>query len=513
MKLNKTFIPAVAILVLLLAGILSGCVPPVPEVINVTGVSITEDDQSMKVDDTLQLTTVVTPEDADNKNITWVSDNPDVATVSEDGLVTALKTGVANITVTTEDGAFTDSVKITVTKPYTPSAPAIKKYEVSFGVILIPEEIPAGLTSSRGDDPEPNLAGVEIEIFSDEARTDRVTTITTDENGMATAKVPNGTYYFIANRERYICAPFDEISDENYEVITLPTTPVATLTVQGSFTISNEDISDTILIIARGTYIVTFEATEGEIQSAEISRISDPIPPTPLEDVIIEIYLGGDAMGISTLERTAEESTNEFKITTLTTNSDGIARVYLPESTYNFNASKKGYAVNSDDFKVDGADITDTDPIQVPMKPIYTVNFKVTDGNYDSPIEGAQISVFSDSEKNISIGTTQTTDTNGEATLDVDLTGGTTYYYTVTADGYQDNECSFTTPAEDVTVTVTLEDAGCLQAGYIYNGSDYADDWMIGVSSTADHIEFSKDGEFLYLKAFQIEVRAIQVII
>jgi hypothetical protein len=288
MKLSKTFISVAAILVLLVAGILSGCVPPVPEVIEVTEVSITEEDQSMKVDETLQLTTVLTPEDATNKAITWESDNPDVAIVDENGLVTALSAGVANITVTTDDGAFIDTIKITVTKPYTPSTPTptIKKYKVNFGAYLIPEEIPAGLTSSRGDDPEPNLAEVEIEIFSDEARTDRVTTVTTDENGMATIKLPNGTYYFIANRERYICAPIDEISVDYYEVITLPTT-IATLTVQGTFTISNEDISDTILIIAQEAYVVTFLATEGEIQSTGISRISDPIPvpTTPLVGV------------------------------------------------------------------------------------------------------------------------------------------------------------------------------------------------------------------------------------
>src|SRR6056297_3042560 len=144
MKLNKTFIYVAAILVLLLAGILSGCVPPVPEVIDVTGVDITEGDQSMKVGDTLQLTAVVIPEDATNKAITWESDNPDVATISEDGLVTALSTGVANITVTTEDGAFSDTIKITVTKPYTPPTPTIKKYEVSFQVI---DGIPAGINS------------------------------------------------------------------------------------------------------------------------------------------------------------------------------------------------------------------------------------------------------------------------------------------------------------------------------------------------------------------------------
>src|SRR6056297_2364232 len=95
---NKIFFLTLGLLLVLsLAFAFSGCVPPVPEVIDVTGVSITEDDQSIKVDETLQLTAVVTPEDADNKAITWESDNEDVVTVDENGLVTALSRGTANI--------------------------------------------------------------------------------------------------------------------------------------------------------------------------------------------------------------------------------------------------------------------------------------------------------------------------------------------------------------------------------------------------------------------------------
>jgi hypothetical protein len=50
---NKIFFLAIGLLlVAFLAFSFSGCVPPVPEIIDVTGVNITEEDQSMKVDDT-----------------------------------------------------------------------------------------------------------------------------------------------------------------------------------------------------------------------------------------------------------------------------------------------------------------------------------------------------------------------------------------------------------------------------------------------------------------------------
>ena len=54
------------------------------------------------------------PADATNKNVTWSSDNEAAATVSSTGLVTAVAAGSATITVTTEDGGFTDTCAVTV---------------------------------------------------------------------------------------------------------------------------------------------------------------------------------------------------------------------------------------------------------------------------------------------------------------------------------------------------------------------------------------------------------------
>ena len=80
----------------------------------VTGVSITEGDQELEVDETVQLHAVVAPENATNKSVTWSSSDDTIATVSETGLVTAVEVGTTDITVTTEDGSKTDSITVTV---------------------------------------------------------------------------------------------------------------------------------------------------------------------------------------------------------------------------------------------------------------------------------------------------------------------------------------------------------------------------------------------------------------
>ena len=54
------------------------------------------------------------PADATNANVSFTSSAPAVATVDENGVVTALKPGQAVITVTTADGGFTASCALTV---------------------------------------------------------------------------------------------------------------------------------------------------------------------------------------------------------------------------------------------------------------------------------------------------------------------------------------------------------------------------------------------------------------
>lgn len=70
----------------------------------VTGISFTESGSDLEVGKTLQLTPTYAPEDADPPKLTWQSSDPDIATVSEDGTVTAVKIGTATITVTAENG-------------------------------------------------------------------------------------------------------------------------------------------------------------------------------------------------------------------------------------------------------------------------------------------------------------------------------------------------------------------------------------------------------------------------
>lgn len=67
------------------------------------GVQMNQTAAAMKVGQTFQLNATVSPADA-SQEVAWASSNTSVATVNENGLVTALNIGDATITATTKDG-------------------------------------------------------------------------------------------------------------------------------------------------------------------------------------------------------------------------------------------------------------------------------------------------------------------------------------------------------------------------------------------------------------------------
>lgn len=81
----------------------------------VTGVTLNKRELSLGVNDNETLTANVAPNNATNKTVTWSTSNGAVATVTDEGVVTAVSAGTATITATTNDGSHTDSCVVTVT--------------------------------------------------------------------------------------------------------------------------------------------------------------------------------------------------------------------------------------------------------------------------------------------------------------------------------------------------------------------------------------------------------------
>lgn len=87
---------------------------PTPTKVAVIGVSVSQSSVNLKEGTTADITATVTPDNASNKNVSWKSDDNNVATVSG-GKITAVAPGMTTITVTTVDGSKTATVNVTVT--------------------------------------------------------------------------------------------------------------------------------------------------------------------------------------------------------------------------------------------------------------------------------------------------------------------------------------------------------------------------------------------------------------
>lgn len=84
-------------------------------VVKVTGVSFDVNEVTVNEGDSFPLKPVFKPSDATDKAVTWESDDPAIASVNDEGVVTAVKTGATTVSRTTKDDGFSLTFDVVVT--------------------------------------------------------------------------------------------------------------------------------------------------------------------------------------------------------------------------------------------------------------------------------------------------------------------------------------------------------------------------------------------------------------
>ena len=102
--------------------------PKAPKAIPATGIRLTKTSAELDEGETLELFYKLEPSDATTQGVVWASDNTDVATVDEDGIVTAVKAGTATITVSVKGQP---EIKATCTITVKSSTIAVTKLTLS----------------------------------------------------------------------------------------------------------------------------------------------------------------------------------------------------------------------------------------------------------------------------------------------------------------------------------------------------------------------------------------------
>lgn len=82
--------------------------------IAVESITAFPDELTLDAGDTFTIEVNIAPLDASDPSITWSTNDSAIATVDDDGMVTAIQAGVATITATTVDGGFTSFTVVTV---------------------------------------------------------------------------------------------------------------------------------------------------------------------------------------------------------------------------------------------------------------------------------------------------------------------------------------------------------------------------------------------------------------
>ena len=140
------------------------------------------------------LIATVMPEGAADKTVMWSSSDPMVATVDDDGVVTAIRDGSATITATTSNGMF-DTCEVTVIdRPSRPSRPSGGSAEPSYTVSV--EDMENGTVET---DPRRAEEGEEVTITvtpDDGYELDTLTVTDRDGDEVEVTEERDGTYTF-----------------------------------------------------------------------------------------------------------------------------------------------------------------------------------------------------------------------------------------------------------------------------------------------------------------------------
>jgi len=159
-----------------------------------TGITLNKSSLTIKIGDTEKLLATVTPSDAINKTVSWSSSKPGVATVDQDGNVTAKTFGDAIITATTTDGSnLSATCQVYVRTKVLATGISLNKTSTSLKVgsakTLVATVSPSNATNKtvlwRSSDSSVAFVGQDGQVVAKAPGTANITATTTDGTNLS----------------------------------------------------------------------------------------------------------------------------------------------------------------------------------------------------------------------------------------------------------------------------------------------------------------------------------------
>jgi surface protein len=171
----------------------------------ITGVRLNRSSLTLKRGDVSTLTAAVEPSYAENKSVIWSSSDESVASVDENGTITALKIGKTNITATTAEGGLTATCRLTV------KAPAVSGIVIDMKKTTVKEGGTLRLTATV----EPEDAANQTIYWSSNNKS----VATVDKTGLVTAVKEGSAIIMATSAEGNFTASCTIIVQKNKEFI------------------------------------------------------------------------------------------------------------------------------------------------------------------------------------------------------------------------------------------------------------------------------------------------------
>ena len=353
----------------------------------VTSVTLDKTELSLEKDETDVLTAVVSPEDAADKTVTWTSSNAAVATVDQNGKVTAVGAGTAVITaISNADETIKATCKVTVTVSV--ASVTLNKTELSL----------------EKDESEVLTAVVAPEDAADKTVTwtssdDSVATV--DQNGKVTA-VGAGTAVITAvsnadNTKKAACTVTVTEPEESTEPEV--TEPDVTEPDETEPDVTEPDVTEPDVTEPDVTEpdvpepdVTEPDVTEPDVTEPDVTEpdVTEPDVTSPEEPAVIE----GSASGETEVEKDTEikivipelNVTLEAKAETFEEAVSQIiaeVEVKLATATEEEKAAVIAAAIKGLEASADAVFVNE----------VISVTLKDQDGNIVQPVEGASVKV------------------------------------------------------------------------------------------------------------------------
>jgi Arabinogalactan endo-1,4-beta-galactosidase len=309
----------------------------------VTGVTVSPATVTLTEGENMELTALVAPQAATNKDVSWNSSDTDVAEVSESGMVTAKEAGTATITVTTSDGLFTANSLITVEEASTTNVDVT-------GVSVTPAE----LTLTEGGSSQLTALVVPLDATNHEvswsssdtavATVSASGSVTAKQAGIATITVTTSDGLFTANS----LITVEEAPTTNVDVTGVSISPATLILTEGGnseltaviapLDATNQEVSwsssDTDVVEVSESGMVT--AKKAGTATITVTTVKGAFTATSTVTVQAQSAGGGNNDNPSPGTSSAVKVDPEGKLSALVTpDSQGVASVTIGQQDLN----------------------------------------------------------------------------------------------------------------------------------------------------------------------------------